>query len=239
MGNFFILEVQRQKMRKLLIGIFSIGLISFTNAQERDFRSWNVININQKIDENFSFQSDIQYRTWEDLDQLNQLLIRGGIGYDLTDNNNTVLVGVAYIATRNPISENDYTTFNEHRIYQQFNTKHKISKVNLNHRFRFEERLMNDDIFFRFRYQFNATLPLNKPSLMKNALFIKASNELFLNAIKTNEFDRNRLNFNLGYVLTPKLTIEAGYMKQHVKHTQTNHLMLGIILNNPINKKPS
>ena len=226
-------------MKKLLFTLLSFITIQKIQAQEKDFRSWNIININQQIVENFTFQSDIQYRTWEKLDQLNQLLIRGGVGYDLSKNNNTILLGVAYIATRNPITDDSYNTFQEHRIYQQFNTKHKISKVNLNHRFRFEERLMNDDIFFRFRYQFNATLPLNKPSLTKNAFFIKASNELFLNAIKTNEFDRNRLNFNLGYVLTPKLTIEAGYMKQHVKHTQTNHLMLGITLNNPINKKPS
>lgn len=98
---------------------------------------------------------------------------------------------------------------------------------------------MNDDIFYRFRYQLNATLPLNKPNLQKDAWFIKASNELFLNAIKTNEFDRNRLNFNLGYVLSPMLTLEAGYMKQHVKHLQTDHLMVGLTINNPRTKKPS
>lgn len=226
-------------MKKILFTILLITTFKNLKAQENDFRSWNTLNINQKIDDKFSLQSDIQYRTWEDLDQLNQLLIRGGVGYDITSNNNTILLGYAFVLTRNPLDEDSYTTFNEHRIYQQFNTKHKISKINLNHRFRFEERLMKDDIFYRFRYQFNATLPINKSTIEKNTFYVKASNELFLNAFKTNEFDRNRLNINLGYVLTPLLTLEAGYMKQHVKHSQTNHLMVGITVNNPINKKPS
>ena len=75
--------------------------------------------------------------------------------------------------------------------------------------------------------------------IQKDAWFIKASNELFLNAIKQNNFDRNRFNLNVGYVLSPLLTVEAGYMKQHVQHTQTNHLQVGLTINNPITKKPS
>ena len=210
-----------------------------SQAQDGDFRGWGTLTINQKIDDQWNIASDIQYRTYEDLDQFNQLLVRGGIGYHLTPDNNNLLLGYAFVHTRNPNGEHAYSTSNEHRIYQQFNTKHRIQKVNLNHRFRFEERLMNDDIFYRFRYQFNATLPLNKPTLQKDAWFVKASNELFLNAIKKNEFDRNRFNLNVGYVITPALTIEAGYMKQHVKHAQTNHLMVGLTLNNLLTNKPS
>ncbi|MBS7334538.1 MAG: DUF2490 domain-containing protein [Weeksellaceae bacterium] len=225
-------------MKKLVV-LFTLAFTVFTQAQDNDFRNWGTVNINQKIDEKFNFSSDIQYRTYEDLDQLNQLLLRGGVGYNLTENNNNLLLGYAFVHTRNPVLDDDYTTFNEHRIYQQFNTKHGINKVGLNHRFRFEERLMNDDIYFRFRYQLTATIPLNKPTLQKDAWFIKASNELFLNAIKQNNFDRNRLNVNVGYVLSPTFTIEAGYMKQHVQHQQTNHLQVGLTINNPITKKPS
>lgn len=227
-------------MKKVIFTL--ITLISFSNflkAQDSDFRNWGAVNINQKINDKLSLSSDLQYRTFEDLDQLNQLLLRGGIGYNLSENNNTILAGYAFVLTRVPIGENEYTTFNENRFYQQFNTKHAVSRVGLNHRFRFEERLMNDDIYFRFRYQFTATLPINKTKLEKDAWFVKASNEIFLNTIKQNNFDRNRLNFALGYVISPKLTVEAGYMKQHVQHQQTNHLQLGLTINNPINKKPS
>jgi len=226
-------------MKKILVALLAFGSFTKTNAQDKDYRSWGVTNINQKIDDKFNFQSDIQYRTWEDLDQLNQLLVRGGVGYNLSQNNNNILVGYAYILTRNPDEEGGYKSFGENRIYQQFSTKHNYKRLGLNHRFRFEERLMNDDIFYRFRYQLNATMPLNKKSLQNKALYVKASNELFLNAIKKNNFDRNRLSLNLGYVINPKFTLEAGYMKQYVKHVQTNHLLVSLSINNPLNKKPS
>lgn len=224
-------------MKKYLV-LLTLAYSGFSFAQTSEHRNWVTLNINQKINENFNVASDIQYRTYEDLDQLNQLLIRAGIGYNLNSNNN-LLLGYAYVLTRNPIEENDFTTFSENRFYQQFNTKHKIDRINLNHRFRFEERLMKDDIFYRFRYQFTATLPLNNSTLSKNTFFVKAANELFLNAIKTNNFDRNRLNLGVGYVINSNYTVEAGYMKQHVQHAQTDHLTLGVTLNNIITKKPS
>ena len=219
-------------MKRILSTVLGLGFSVFSFAQDNEHRNWGTLNINQKLDDKWSFNSDVQYRTYEDFDQLNQLLIRAGIGYDLSTNNNTILAGYAFVINRNSTSEDNYSTSNEHRIYQQFNTKHKISIVNLNHRFRFEERLMNDDIFFRFRYQINATIPLNKPSIQNKTIYFKLANELFLNTIKTNDFDRNRLNLSLGYVVNPTLTIESGYMKQHVKHQQTDHFTFGITLNN-------
>ena len=76
-------------MKKILACF--IVLANFgVQAQESDFRTWNALNINHKINKDFNFQSDIQYRSYEDLDQLQQLLIRGGIGYNLTESNNTI-----------------------------------------------------------------------------------------------------------------------------------------------------
>jgi len=225
-------------MKKYLVAI-TLGISLFSFAQDKDFRAWGTLNSNQKIDDKFNIATDIQYRTYEDVDQFNQLLIRTGIGYNLTQGNNNILLGYAFVHTRVPTNDDEYSTFNENRIFQQFNTKHGLSKLGLNHRFRFEERLMNDDIFFRFRYQLAATIPLNKPSLQKDTWYFKASNELFLNAIKQNNFDRNRLNFNVGYAFSPNIMLEAGYMKQHVQHSQTDHLQIGITINNPIIKKPS
>lgn len=227
-------------MKKFICTLTAIlCLTPLLKAQNSDLRNWGVLNLNQKISNRFSFSSDYQYRTFEDIDQLNQLLLRGGIGYHLTENNNTILLGYAYVLTRVPAGEDDYRSFGENRLYQQFNTKHAIQRVGLNHRFRFEERLMNDDIFFRFRYQLTATIPLNKLTLQQDAWYLKASNELFLNAIKQNNFDRNRLHLMVGYVISPKLTIETGYMKQHIQHAQTHHFQLGITVSNPIAKKPS
>ena len=221
-------------MKKYLVAAIIIGSLQVGLAQESDFRTWGILNINQKIDKDWSFQSDIQYRTYEDLDQLQQLLIRGGIGYNLTENNNTILAGYAYIQNRVPTLDDDYSHNHEHRLYQQFNTKHAINRFNLAHRFRVEERFLQNDTQFRFRYQLSATVPLNNTKLINNTWYLKAYDELFLQAVKDKTFDRNRLGLSLGYVISPTFSFEAGYMLQSQKTSHTNQLMLGLTINNPI-----
>jgi hypothetical protein len=221
-------------MRKYYIAFIFLSAIKFGSAQEKKFRTWGILNLNQKINKDWSFQSDIQYRAYEDLDQLQQLLIRGGIGYNLTENNNNILAGYAYVLNRTPSEFDDYAHSHEHRLYQQFNTKHSINRVNLAHRFRVEERFLETDTQFRFRYQLTATVPLNNPSLVENTWYLKAYNELFLQAVKDKTFDRNRLGLNLGYVISPTFTLEGGYMLQSLKSSHTNQLMIGLTVNNPL-----
>ncbi|WP_282628766.1 DUF2490 domain-containing protein [Empedobacter sedimenti] len=220
-------------MKKILASFIILTSIVL-QAQESDFRIWNSLNINQKINQDWSFQSDIQYRTYEDLDQLNQLLIRAGIGYNLTENNNTVLAGYAYIQNRTPSVDDNYAHNHEHRLYQQFTTKHTINRFNFAHRFRTEERFLENDTQFRFRYQLTATVPLNNPKLIKNTWYLKAYDELFLQAVKDKTFDRNRLGLSLGYVISPTFSLEAGYMLQSQKKSHTDQLMIGLTINNPI-----
>lgn len=212
-----------------------IALVNFgVQAQESNFRTWNALNINQKINKDFNFQSDIQYRSYEDLDQLQQLLIRGGIGYNLTESNNTVLAGYAYIQNRTPTSTDDYAHSHEHRLYQQFNTKHALQRFNFTHRLRIEERFLENDIQFRFRYQLTATVLLNNAKLIENTWYLKAYNEVFLQTVKNKTFDRNRLGLSLGYVISPTFSLEAGYMLQSLKASHTDQLMIGLTINNLI-----
>ena len=220
-------------MKKILASFIILTSIVL-QAQESDFRTWGILNINQKIDKDWSFQSDIQYRTYEDLDQLQQLLIRSGIGYNLTENNNTILAGYAYIQNRTPSVDDNYTHNHEHRLYQQFNTKHNLDRVNLAHRFRTEERFLENDTQFRFRYQLTATVPLNNAKLIENTWYLKAYDEIFLQAVNNKTFDRNRLGLSFGYVISPTFSLEAGYMLQSLKASHTDQLMIGLTINNPI-----
>ena len=52
------------------------------------------------------------------------------------------------------------TTVNEHRIYQQFTTKQAVGKLNLSHRYRFEQRFVESDFKMRFRYFLSLNYPL-------------------------------------------------------------------------------
>jgi hypothetical protein len=90
-------------------------------GQSSDLGNWFIYFGNQKINSKWNFQSDVQVRNYQLLNQRNQLLIRGGIGYNLKPNNHNILLGAAYIESNN-YDENDVPTFikKETRIYEQY-----------------------------------------------------------------------------------------------------------------------
>ena len=50
--------------------------------------SFNTVNLG----ENWQIQNDIQYRSFNAVTDMEQLMLRGGIGYNLSDKNNNLLL---------------------------------------------------------------------------------------------------------------------------------------------------
>lgn len=189
---------------------------------------------NEKIDSNFNFHYEVQYRNYDMLGDLNQLLLRTGIGYNLTENNNNVLLGYAYVHSHNYDTDQNITQLDEHRIFQQFITKQKFGRVSLAHRYRIEERFLQPKTEVRFRYQLGINIPFNNTSLVKNTWYANFYDEIFINA-KKDAFDRNRLYGAIGYVVNDKIRVEAGFMNQAVKSGSRNQVQIGVYLNDIFN----
>lgn len=109
----------------------------------------------------------MQYRNYDFIGDLNQLLLRTGIGYNLSENNNNVLLGYAYVHSHNYDADQNISQLDEHRLFQQFITKQKFGRVQLNHRYRIEERFLQPKTEVRFRYQLGIIVPFNNTSLVK------------------------------------------------------------------------
>jgi hypothetical protein len=100
-------------------------------------------------------------------------------------------------------------------------------KLFLTHRFRFEQRWVDNQNFrARLRYFFGLNVPLNQDTLGAGATYLAFYNELFVNLNqdignnrRVDPFDRNRLYLALGYSLRDNLRIQLGYMHQQ---TDTN-----------------
>jgi len=162
----------------------------------------------------FYIHNEVQYRNYNAIGDLEQLLLRTGIGYNLTENNNNVLLGYGYILSKNYIIDTDEkSTVEEHRIFQQFTTKQNIGKVGISHRYRLEERFVEDDFKMRFRYFLGIKIPLQNKENGINSFYLSAYNEIFLNT-KATVFDRNRVYGGLGYQFSKDLRFELGYMNQ-------------------------
>lgn len=205
--------VRKRKIASINLAALTIMLmlpfIAF--SQDSNFGNWMIYFGNKKFNSKWNLHHEIQYRNYNIIGDLEQLLLRTGLGYNLSENNN-ILMGYGYILSENYIGDtDDKVQVNEHRIYQQFIIKQKFKKMSLQHRFRFEERFVEDEFKMRFRYFLGLNVELSKKEIKK--YYLSAYNEIFLNT-KSSIFDRNRLYGGIGYRLSDKIRFEIGYMNQ-------------------------
>jgi len=185
-------------------------------AQDSNLGNWLIYIGNKKVNDRWNIHHEVQYRNFNAIGDLEQLLLRTGVGYNLTPGNNNFLLGYGFINSQNFIAPDEKVGINEHRIFQQFITKQKIDKFRVQHRYRFEQRFIEDtDFKLRFRYflAVNYPLPIEMKEGSSRELYLSAYNEIFLNS-EGNIFDRNRLYGGLGYRLNKILRLELGYMNQ-------------------------
>ena len=222
-------------MRHFLFVFLLLGINNSLYSQKSEIGNWFIYFGNQKINQNWNWHNEIQYRNYDFIGDTNQLLLRTGLGYNLTENNNNVLLGYAFVNTHKYIPNSDQKQeSNEHRIFQQFITKQNFGRFYFFHRYRVEERFLPDDFQVRLRYFLNATIPLNKKTLDKNAIYFSTYNEIFVNTEKP-LFDRNRIYAALGFVINKNFKVEAGIMSQILEQSNRNQFQIVIFNNLPFN----
>jgi hypothetical protein len=186
----------------------------FMSGQESKLGNWAIYLGNKQLNSKFNLHHEVQYRNYNAVGDLEQLLLRAGLGYNLSENNNNLLIGYGYILSENYIGEtNDKVSINEHRIYQQFISKQQFSRISLQHRYRFEQRFVEEDFKLRFRYFLGLNVPLTNKEMIDKTVYFSAYNEVFLNT-DADVFDRNRLYGGIGYRLNKTIRFELGYMNQ-------------------------
>ena len=192
--------------------IACIALLPFIScAQDSDLGNWILLFGNKKIDTKWNWHHEVQYRNYNIAGDLEQLLLRTGIGYAVAENSN-LLLGYGFIHSQNYAGNSDIKVdVNEHRIFQQFITKQQLGKVGLQHRYRFEQRFVEDKFKVRFRYFLGLNVPFTE--LNERPIYLSAYNEIFLQT-EGNAFDRNRLYAGIGHQLSDKVKVEVGYMNQ-------------------------
>lgn len=215
------------------IVILSFVFISFfqTKAQDSDFGNWWIYFGNKQIDEKWNWHHEVQYRNYNFVGDLEQLLLRTGIGYNLTPNNNNLLLGYAFIHSENYTGiEDEKIDVTEHRIYQQFITRQVFGRFNLQHRYRFEQRFIEDDFKMRLRYFLALNVPLNQKEMNDKTAYLSAYNEIFVNT-ESDFFDRNRVFAGLGYKINSNLRFEVGYMNQILNSFSRDQLNIMAFVN--------
>ncbi|MDA0379977.1 MAG: DUF2490 domain-containing protein [Bacteroidetes bacterium] len=211
-------------MKKLLLlfALFPFSLL----AQESDLGNWWIYFGDKKINARLNWHHEAQYRNYNFIGDTEQLLLRTGIGYNLSPQNNNLLLGYGFIQSE-PYLENTNlkVRVDEHRIYQQFIHKQRLAQMVVQHRFRLEQRFVEQDFKMRFRYFLSLNMPLNKKELIDQTIYFSAYNEVFLNTAE-NLFDRNRIYAGIGYKFTKYVRSEIGLMNQSTSTLSRNQLNL-------------
>src|SRR5215217_6809070 len=140
-----------------LVCLCGITATAQTNHQNS---GWLFLMNNNKLSKKWGTHFDLQLRSSDDWSKLRNVLIRPGFTYFI-DNRNDLTLGYLFTQTYAP----SVSTLTEHRIWQQYIHKHKIGKINVNHRFRLEQRFIDkqsaEDVFAqRARYFVRFLLPL-------------------------------------------------------------------------------
>tara|TARA_B110000444_G_scaffold161848_1_gene151234 strand:+ start:239 stop:853 length:615 start_codon:yes stop_codon:yes gene_type:complete len=198
------------------------------DAQDSDLGNWLIYIGSKKISQNWNWHHEIQNRNYNTFGDLEQLLIRTGLGYTLRDKNQNLLLGYGYILSENYNELDQKTPINEHRIFQQFILRQTINDFKLGHRFRLEQRFIESEFKIRFRYFLNARLPLKIGR--DNRFYLSGYNEFFL-SFEEVFFDRNRLYGGIGYKLSEGINLELGYMNQFLGFSSRDQLNLIMFLN--------
>lgn len=222
--------IRKRKLINIKSAALSIMLILpfFAIGQESNFGNWMIYFGNKKINSKWNLHNEVQYRNYNAIGDLEQLLLRVGLGYNLTEKTN-LLFGYGFILSENYIGDTDKKfQINEHRIYQQLITKQYFKKLSIQHRYRFEQRFVEDDFKLRFRYFLGINVPLSKKET--NKLYLSAYNEIFLNT-ESPIFDRNRLYGGIGYKISDSVRMELGYMNQFFETSSRDQLNIMTFVN--------
>ena len=222
--------MKRQGLRVTIL-LFCLLLFGAAFSQKSSTGNWFIYFGNQSINKKWNWHNEVQYRNYNMAGDLEQLMLRTGIGHNLTDNNN-LLLGYAFILSGRYDSAGHKNYTNEHRIFQQFITRQNFGRIFLQHRYRLEERFLPGDFKMRFRYFLAANIPLNKKEMSAKAVYASLYNEIFIHT-ESPLFDRNRIYGALGYVINKSLKAEIGFMSQLHEKSHRNQLQVVFFNNLP------
>jgi hypothetical protein len=225
-----------------LIAIF-LCLTGMLRAQTTNqFSGWLAAFGRVELKNSFSLHIESQLRSTDNIEQIQALILRAGINYNLKSNQ-IITVGYAFISSRRTVDGiSGYGP--EDRIWEQFVLNEAFRfhdhPITIQNRLRLEQRFIGQSVaedgelvtsgfsfIQRIRYLARMIVPFAKSpgGFMKGAYF-SLQDEVFVNignlsVVNGKYFDQNRAYISIGYRFSPKNDTEIGYMNQFVLNQGT------------------
>ena len=180
---------------------------------------WAVYQGNHKLNSKLDLHTEYQWRRADGFANWQQSLARVGLDYRLNPNC-TFSGGYGWIISYPYGSQPIATQTQEQRLWQQVNLKAQYGAIQIQHRYRLEQRWIDTMFRKRIRYRAQCIIPLQKTYLAQGkGLFLNVNDEVFLGfgkGIGKNILDQNRFIVAIGYKFNSNLNIQLGYLNQFV-----------------------
>lgn len=210
-----------------------------------DFRLWTPVYLTVKLPSKFIAYMEANPRIGDDVTNIDQLLLRPAIGYQLTEHL-SLWQGYAWVGNFNqPHTPPQSPFFQESRIFQQAIYTQKFGDFKFMSRTRMEERWIEHaaGTALRFRQMFKLSYPL--PVAPDWALVVYDEIFMNLNSVDTVDdvrrggkgpgagIDQNRLFLGINKTFNQYFNVDIGYQNQmlnsrtlHGNANLINHILL-------------
>ncbi|WBX75877.1 DUF2490 domain-containing protein [Tenacibaculum ovolyticum] len=212
----------------ILFVLFSLKNIAQSNPQN-ELGAWYMYNGSHQLSNKISLKTMAHFRFFEIGDDMQQFIGRLGGNYKI-NNNLSATLGYSFLNTDASFNSSG-GEINEHRVYEDFNIKHKMNSLGFAHRFRAEQRFFNSTTAHLLRYQIALSYPLN------NKWSTYLYNEVFFD-LDGEAFNQNWLGAGFKYNVNKKVKLKVGYQKISTNGGGNfNRILLGIAINTDHRKK--
>ena len=215
-------------------------LFTATLFSQENLGSWNILNVNLKINSKWNAFTEAQIRSLSFYNEFHYYEIKAGVTFKFDKNLSTTSGFGSYNTFTEGGNFKDPIQNKEIRSWLQINLKNHFRFFTLEHRYRVEQRFTSSGYRNRFRYRLGAVIPVNKNIIEPKTFYISMWNELFFT---NNEpfFERNRLFLGCGYELNKNLAIQTGYIFQFDykinDETGRDFLNIALLYNFDLSKK--
>lgn len=195
--------------------------------QDLNSHGWFMYFGDHPVSDRWGLHLEGQWRRADGITQWQQLLLRPGVNYSLKPNL-ILTLGYGFVRTHPYGDFPGPRVFPEHRVFQQLLAKHKGGPFRWQHRFRLEQRLIDQGRLGgpsewqyrnRFRYMLRSDFPLQREALARKGAYLGLYDEVFLafgGHRGPQAVDQNRAYGAIGYNFGLIGRLEAGYMHQYV-----------------------
>jgi hypothetical protein len=218
---------------ELYVELYTGGEPSYAQTAStfnQDFRLWSPVYLTVALPSSFLAYMEVSPRFSNDVSDLDQIVLRPALGYELTENL-SIWQGYAWVSNYQP------SHVEENLVYQQLMYGREVANFAILSRTRLEERWIEhvDGTAVRFRHMLRGMYPL--PSAPAWALVVYDEIFVNLNTVGTRGpaagFDQNRFFLGINRTFSTQFDVDVGYQNQLLNSrsipelsNQMNHTIL-------------